>query len=359
MISSYITKSFPLIFIALLSATGCKKAPEQKPEPLPPVTVEKVMAKDIVYKLQRVGSLEAKETVMIKCEAEGRVKGIFFEEGDWVEEGKVLIKIDDAKIKTTMDQLNARLRQTETQLANSIKTLQRKEPLVSEGLVSEQDYDDLVAQIDIEKATLVEIKAQLAHNRELLDDTEVRAPFAGVTSERQISPGDFMRMGDPVVRLVQLDPLEISFQADEKYKQRLRPDQAVTLTVSAYPDRVFNGQVFFISPDIDITTRTFRVKGLVNNAEHLLNPGMFAEVTIETNTHKNALVVPWESVIQLEDEVYVYVIIDNKARKVPVTLGQVGDETAEVLGDLEAGQFVVVEGKYALHEGMEVEIIED
>jgi RND family efflux transporter MFP subunit len=258
-----------------------------------------------------------------------------------------------------MDQLKARLRQTETQLANSLKTLGRKEPLVDEGLVSKQDYDDLLARIDIEKATLVEIRAQLAHNRELLDDTEVRAPFVGVTSERQVSIGDFLRIGDPVVQLVQLDPLEISFHVDEQYKQYLKPQQPVTLTVSAYPHQVFHGEVFFVSPDIDIATRTFLVKGRINNEEHLLNPGMFAQVSIDTETHKDALVVPWESVIQLEDEVYVYVVGNTTARKVAVTLGHISGNAAEVFGELEAGQLVVREGKYALSDGAQVRIISE
>lgn len=354
---SFLIRIFPIVFVMLFSAAGCNNGVEEEPDPRPPVAVDKVISEDIIYKLQRVGSLEAKETVMIKCEAEGRIQDILFEEGGWVEKDSILIKIDDAKIKTTMDQLKARLRQTETQLANSLKTLKRKEPLVNEGLVSQQDYDDLIARIDIEKATLVEIKAQLAHNRELLEDTEVRAPFSGATSERQVSPGDFMRMGDPIVRLVQLNPLEISFRVDEKYKEYLTPRLPVTVTVAAYPDQTFKGEVFFISPDIDITTRTFLVKGRIDNKMLLLNPGMFAEVTIETKTHKDALIVPWKSVIQLEDETYVYVVTDGTAHKVPITLGQLSEESAEVFGDLEPGQAVVTDGKYTVKDGTAVKII--
>ena len=116
-----------------------------------------------------------------------------------------MIKLNDAKIKATMAQLQARLHQMQIQLANSERTLQRKEPLVKEELVSKQDFDDLQSRIEVEKATLKEIKAQRAHNGELLDDTEVRAPFAGAVSERKISVGDFLRMLNPVVQLVQLN----------------------------------------------------------------------------------------------------------------------------------------------------------
>ncbi|MFH0812495.1 MAG: efflux RND transporter periplasmic adaptor subunit [Pseudomonadota bacterium] len=353
-------KEYVVLFIVMLVLfLGCKKKEEaqQKNDEAIPVTVGKVSTMDITYPLQRVGSLEAKESVVLKAESEGRVTEIFFEEGDWVNAGHLLVKIDDAKIKTTMNQLEARIHQLEIQLANSERTLSRKEPLVKEDLVSKQDFDDLTSKIEIEKATIKEIKAQLAHNRELLQDTEIRAPFPGATSERQISVGDFLRIGDPIVRLVQLNPLEVSFRVDEKYKPYLYLKQPVTVTVAAYPEKKFQGEVYFISPDVDITTRTFLVKSRIANNENLLNPGMFAGVTIITETHKDALTVPWESVVQLEEEVYVYVVNTETAKKIPVKLGQVSEQVAEVFGDLKSGQSVVKEGKFALRDGAKVKII--
>jgi len=336
---------------------GCGKKEATKHDEAIPVTIGKVTSMDLTYTLQRVGSLEAKESVLLKAEAEGSITGIFFEEGDWVKEGQVLVKLNDAKIKASMAQLQARLHQMQVQLANSERTLQRKEPLVKEELVSKQDFDDLQSRIEVEKATLKEIRAQLAHNGELLDDTEVRAPFAGAISERKISVGDFLRIGDPVVQLVQLNPLEVAFRVDEKYKTNLYPQQPVALMVAAYPGKKFQGEVYFISPDIDISTRTFLVKSRVANDQALLNPGMFAEVTIATEVHKNALVVPWESVIQLEDETYLYVVNTTTAKKVSVKLGLVSEGLAEVFGSLKEGQSVVREGKYALHDGSKVKIV--
>ncbi len=353
---SYKRTLMALLVIPFLIGSCEKKETTNHDETIP-VTIGKVTLKDLSYTLQRVGSLEAKESVMLKAEAEGSITGIFFEEGGLVKEGQVLVTLDNAKIKATMAQLDARLRQMEVQLANSERTLQRKEPLVKEDLVSKQDIDDLRSKIEIEKATLKEIKAQRAHNQELLDDTEVRAPFAGTVSERKISVGDFLRIGDPVVQLVQLNPLEVAFRVDEKYKTNLYPQQPVTLTVSAYPGKKFQGEVYFISPDIDIATRTFLVKSLIANETNDLNPGMFAQVTLVTEVHKNALMVPWESVIQLENETYLYVVNTTTVKKVPVKLGLVSGALAEVSGSLKAGQSVIREGKYALHDGSKVRIV--
>jgi len=347
-----------LLVLAVIFGCQNKEPSQQKAEEGVLVTVGEVKTMDFEYRLNRVGTLETKESVTVKAEAEGTVEGIFFEEGEAVESGQLLVKLDDAKIKTTIQQLEARLRQLELQLANSERTRERKRPLVKEDLVSKQDFDDLETKLQIEKATVKEIIAQLAHNRELLRDTEICAPFSGVTSERQVSIGDFLRIGDPVVRVVQLNPLEISFRVDEKDKTHLFLDQPVEVSVAAYPDKKFTGNVYFISPDIDISTRTFLVKGRIGNDQNLLNPGMFAEVAIVTQTHKNALVVPWESVVQLENEIYLYVVNTDTAKKVPLKLGLVKGEIAEVFGELKRGQHVVVEGKYALRDGAKVKIQE-
>ena len=270
-----------MLLLMMGACFGCNKGQEVRPkkEEVIPVTVGKVKTMDVTYRLQRVGSIEAKESVMVKAESEGRVTGIFFEEGDKVAAGKLLVKLDDTKIKTTMNQLQARLSQLEIERANSERTLERKKPLVNADLISKQDFDDLETKISIERETIKEVKAQLAHNQELLNDTEIVTPFSGTTSERHVSIGDFLRVGDPIVRVVQLNPLEVSFRVDESYKSRLYPGQPLTVKVSAFADKDFHGEVYFVSPDIDIDTRSFLVKSRIANDENLLNPGMFAEVS--------------------------------------------------------------------------------
>lgn len=343
------------LLIACCISCGKGDKSSHETEEIFPITIGKSEVRDVIYRLHQVGTLEAKEAVMLKAETDGRVVNINFEEGGTVKSGQLLVKLDDSKIKTKIDQLQARLVQLKIQSDNSQRTLERKRPLLEEELVSRQDFDDLESKIKIERATIKEIEANLAHSRELFKDTEIRSPFSGVTSERMVSVGDFLKVGDPVVLVVQLNPLEISFRVDEKYKSRLYLKQAITITVSAYPERIFSGEVFFISPDIDINTRSFLVKGRVSNKKKLLSPGMFSEVIIVTKIHKNALTIPWESVIQLEDEVYLYKIDGQRVKKVSIKLGLVSEGAAEIWGDLKTGQEVVIEGKYALYEGARVQ----
>ncbi len=353
-------KSVPAMFLLVwISCMGCDKNEQsfQQNEAGIPVLMGQVETKDVIYSLHQVGTLKAKQSVMIKSEVEGKIIKIFFREGDAVKSGMLLVKLDDSKIIKKIDRLQARMAQLKIQLANSKRTLERKRPLAKEDLVSKQNLDDLESKIKIEQASIREVGAELDFNREIFKDTEIRSPFPGVTSEKVVNLGGFLKVGDPVVMVVQLDPLEISFRADEKYKPRLYLKQPITITVSAYPERRFSGEVCFVSPDIDVSTRSFLVKGLLLNHEKLLNPGMFAEIAIVTEVHKNALIVPWESVIQLENETYLYKIDDDNAIKVPIKLGLVfNDGTAEVSGDLKPGEKIVTEGKFALYDHARIKV---
>ncbi|MBW1855519.1 MAG: efflux RND transporter periplasmic adaptor subunit, partial [Deltaproteobacteria bacterium] len=126
------------------------------------------------------------------------------------------------------------------------------------------------------------------------------------------------------------------------------------VNVEAYPEEEFSGIIYFISPDIDTSTRTFMVKAKIPNQENKLNPGMFANATITTETHHNAMVIPWEALVVKEDETYVFRIDSNSAKKVPVKIILVFEGQAEVEGSLSPGASVVKEGKFSLKDGDKV-----
>jgi len=226
---------------------------------------------------------------------------------------------------------------------------------VAQDLVSRQQFDNLETEIEETKSQIIQAKADLARQKERLSYTVIKAPFSGIAGVRTFSVGHYLKVGDQVVTIVDLDLLEISFQAPEKFKSRLFIGQDVILTVDAYPEKTFEGNVFFISPQVDLNLRTFQVKAKVVNTPPLLNPGMFAHVKMITDVHEKALTVPWESVIQTESETYLYVVEGEVARKVPVRLGKITSEWAEVLDRaLLPGVTVILEGKFAVKDGMKV-----
>jgi len=356
---------FALIIPAFLVAalfSGCTEkdgeAAKTAEVRLTPVITGKTEPKTVRDTLSNVGTLKASREVSVRAEIEGKVIAILFEEGKSVEKGQILVKLDAAKTEAEIRNVEARIRQLQIRLTNKERTLERNRPLVERNVVSQQHYDDLKAEVEEIKAEIAQAQADLSRQKERLADTIIRAPFDGVAGAREISPGDYLKTGDPVLSVVDLDPLEISFQVPERFKPRLSVGQGVSLKVDAYPGRVFKGEISFIAPRVNLDTRTFQVKAEVRNKPPLLNPGMFARVDVTTGVRENALAVPWESIIQTENETYLYILDEEKiARKVSVRLGQVTPEWAEVLHpELPAGKPVVTEGKYAVKDGMKVEV---
>ena len=346
-----------LLLIFLLVYTGCtneKDIVNKGTRPVPVITGLS-SKQNVEYIIHQVGTIEAKQTVMIRSEIDGIIEQIEFKEGGKVKKGDVLVTLDSAKKHAEIRSLEAYLRQLELRLANKNRTLERNRPLVEQELVSRLYFDDLQTEAEETQAKIEQTNANINLKKEELSDTIVRAPFEGVTGARNISIGHYLKKGDPIVSVVDLENLEISFQVPERYKPRISTGQEIILTVAPFPERKFKWKIFFIAPAIDINTRSFQVKAGRDNRNHLLNPGMFAKVKLITEIHENAVTVPWESVIQNEAETYIYTVKNNIAKKIFVRLGKITDNRAEILEpDIPVGTEVVLEGKYNLKDGFKI-----
>jgi len=357
--------SSPLLLAVLLSCLGlacpaCQSGETKKatkPQRQTLVTTAPVAERQVVYTLEQVGSLKASERAILRSEVAGTVSRILFNQGSEVPKGKVLVRLDDTKIRAEIRHLQARIEQLKVRLAFKSKTLKRNEVLLKRSAIAQHRYDELATEVKETELAISQVKAELARQQDMLADTVIRAPFAGVVGAKDISPGDYLKVGAPVVELVVLDPLEMDFLVPERYKGKLSLGQKVDLRVAAEGERRFQGEIVFISPTVEVKTRSFLVKAKVANPDHRLNPGMFARVSLVTEVHPQAKVVPWASVIQTETETYIYLLEGDIARKTPIKLGRVTAEWAEVLGPpLEPGTLVLVEGKFAARDGNKVSL---
>lgn len=348
---------FMAVFLFSFLLPGCTKRKEEvkKETPAVPVITGKTSVRRVEYRLNQVGSLEASQEVTIRSEIEGRIVEIVFSEGSEVKKGQILLLLDAAKIKAEILNLEARIDQLQIRLANKKRTLERIRPLVERDLISQLRFDDLQTEIQEIEEEITQGRSTLAFQKERLSDTVIRAPFDGTADVRNISSGDYLKVGDSVVTIVDLDPLDMTFQVPERFKPRLVIGGEVVLRVDPYPDRTFMGMISFVAPRVDVKTRTFQVKARVDNIQGLLNPGMFARVEVVTDIHESALTAPWESIIQTEDGTYIYTVFENLARKVPVRLGKITSEWAEIFdADLKPGVNVILEGKFAVKDGARV-----
>ncbi|MCB2185209.1 MAG: efflux RND transporter periplasmic adaptor subunit [Deltaproteobacteria bacterium] len=363
-LSRFASKALGLVALwaglAVLAGGGCGSAGDQPAAVAPPdtpVTVGEVVPRRVEYLLERVGTLQSSDQVTLRAELAASVDSIAFTQGGDVKAGELLVKLDGETITSEIHRLEAQINQLEVRLANQKRTLERNRPLVKEKLVSQLKFDELETGIKEAELAVTQARAELSRQQELLADTEIRAPFAGVVGAKTISVGDYLKAGDPVVTVVDLDPLELSFQVPERYKSRLSLGQTVKVRVASEGEKALEGQIFFIAPLVDTSTRTFQVKARVANPQRRLNPGMFARVELVTEVHPDAATVPWDSIIQTEDEAFLYTVTGGVAHKVPIKLGWVTTGWAEVLAPpLPPGSQVVRQGKFAAKDGQKVSV---
>jgi membrane fusion protein (multidrug efflux system) len=198
-------------------------------------------------------------------------------------------------------------------------------------------------------------EADLALARARLDKARITAPFAGIAGARHVSPGAYLRPGDAITQLAQIDSLRVTFAAPELYLGRLGEGSTVRVRTSAFPDLVVVGTVDVVAPVLDRDSRTAEVVAHVDNPGRRLRPGMSAEVTVVLDQRPGALTIPAEAVFFQGRQAFVYAVgEDGQVAQTAVELGTRSARLVEVVSGLEAGQTVVRAGHQKLFPGAKV-----
>ncbi|MBL8660419.1 MAG: efflux RND transporter periplasmic adaptor subunit, partial [Rhodospirillales bacterium] len=206
------------------------------------------------------------------------------------------------------------------------------------------------ASLDSDRA-----KVDLAEAR--LDKTRITAPFSGMIGLRRVSVGDYVSSGEDLVNLESIDPIKVDFRIAERHLSDLRAGQELELEVDAYPGRRFRGRVFAVDPQVDPGGRSIALRAEVPNPDGLLRPGLFSRIRLVLNVRDDAITVPEQAIIPVGEERYVFTVVDGKAVKTKITLGQRGPGWVEVTRGLSAGDVVVTAGQLKIREGSAVEVM--
>lgn len=324
---------------------GCKPGTGSESQSMPVVQVIALppQIESVTEKLSLIGSMAANEMVEIRSETEGIALHILFDEGQKVSKNDMLIQLDARELQSMLEESQANLKAAEAQYI-------RNKELLADDLVSKQDFDVISARYEATKA-LVQIQTKR------LDETQIRAPFDGVTGERRVSPGQVITPATVLTWLVNLDPIKVEFNVPEKFLGAVKIGQTSELKVAAFPNETFIGEVYFIAPFVDPLTRTALVKARVPNPDSRLIPGMFANLDLNLTIREEALVIPEAAISQIltENEAVVFVV-DNESnaqmRTVKVGLRLPG--RIEILSGLEASDQVIVEGLQKIGPGSKV-----
>ena len=280
--------------------------------------------------LTAVGSLRSDETIVLRPEVAGRVAEIAFREGERVSKGQVLVRLDDSVQKADMDRARANLNLSRTKHERAVD-------LRNKGFVSSQALDELDNSVKVAEAD-----AELMTAR--VNKMTLRAPFAGTIGLRQASIGDYVKEGQDIVNLESLDPLKVDFRLPELALSQVRDGQTLQIALDALPDRAYDGKVFAINPLIDANGRAIVIRAQVPNRDGKLRPGMFARVRLFTNDNKDAIVIPEEALFPVGDDKFVYKVVEGKAARQKVEIGQRREGRVEIVNGLGRDDVVVTAG---------------
>ena len=333
----------------LLNLSACKPSASAPPGPSAkkPQRVEVVSLQrdDLVETLNVTCTLEANESVAIQPELSGIVREIAFAEGQTVEKGALLARLDDAELKAQVAEAEAR-----ADLARI--NLVRSESLASDGTLAQAEIDRVRSEARAADAALDLLRVRLARTR-------LEAPFAGTLGARRLSVGDYATPSSVLTTLDDLSQLKLSFRVPERNIPLVRPGTRVSAEVRVGANErpvVADGEVFFVSASIDPALRASEVKALLRTPPPELRPGMFASVRIQLSTREQVLVVPEAALLAGQNGTQL-IAVDTKdgarvARYLPVETGLRVGGRVEVrpLGGaaLEPGTRIVSSGAGAL-----------
>lgn len=337
----------------------------------PPQTVSATAAKQLAWRKYSptIGTLSAVKGVDVSSELAGKIVSIAFESGDDVQQGQLLVQLDDR-------QEQALLRQYQAQEALDKTIFERATALRKRNLNSRQDLDNAREQYKM-------AQAQVAQERAVIAKKTIRAPFSGITGIRQVNLGQYVTAGQAIVNLEQLDPLYLTFTLPQAQVSSVHLGQDIAIHVDAYPGREFTGKVTAINPAVNDQSRALQAQATVPNNDRLLRPGMFADVKVLADTGQKVTVVPATAISYslYGDSVYVLTPTDGEASAAGGAAGnkaanaksgsstpangasriytakQVFVKTGEQRGDLVAvtginpGTLVVTAGQIKLHSG--------
>jgi membrane fusion protein (multidrug efflux system) len=287
-----------------------------------------------------IGTLRSDESVSIRPEVSGRISEILFREGQGVERGEVLVRLD-ASVQM------AEAKQAEANLALARSRVERARDLHAKNFISAQAKDEAESNFKVAQAT-----HDLAQAR--LTKLEIRAPFSGIVGLRQVSAGDYVKDGQEIANLEGIDPLKVDFRVPEIFLKKVGVNQSLQVTLDALPDRIFGGRVYAIKPLVDAGGRALVVRATVKNSGAALRPGMFARVRLLTSDRSDALTIPEQSLVPSGDDFYVFRVVDGRAARTKVEIGQRQAGLVEIVAGLSAGDTVVTAGQTKIRDGASV-----
>ena len=355
-----------LLILAALPACSPDTEKNKKETPPVPVTTAKAEERDIPVTLRVVGRAEAYESVTLKSRVDGQVAAVVFSEGQHVRKGDLLVQLDPTDFAARLQQAGATSARDAALLDKTHADVARYTALKEKNFVSDEKVNEVRTNEAAAAANLRASKAAEQVARLQSSYTAIRAPFDGIVGARVVFPGSSVKTNETVLAVVnRMQPLLVSFSVPEKHLSRLRAAVAAgkadgkgmqaDITLPADGSKHFVGTVHFLDNAVDATTGTIQLKARLPNADEMLTPGQFVNVSLLLDTLRNAVTVPREAIQQGADGNFVYVVKDDHrvdVRRVETAASDSG--VTAIAKGLQAGETVVTDGQLRLTPGAKI-----
>ena len=331
-----------VLAVVAFKILGTKTDTGQKLKGPPRVTVVAARRESMVHALRFNGDVLPAQQAGVFAKVNGTLERCYADIGDRVAAGQVLARIDSTE-------LAQQARQAAATWVNAGTAYARSKELADQNLVSKQDLDNAEAALKVARAVYDNARTRLGY-------ASVAAPFAGYITKRFLDPGAVVTATNATLFLLaDLEVVKVMVSVLEKDVPLVSKGMTATMTVDAYPGKIFRGNVARLSQAIDLGTRTMMVEIDVPNREHFLKGGMFATVDAIVAVHDTVITLPAEAVLKDGNSAYVYVADGSVARRVVVSTGIERDNRVEILSGVGDGQRVITSGQAMLRDGAPIQ----
>jgi membrane fusion protein (multidrug efflux system) len=304
----------------------------------PLVRLEQPHRETVINALQFTGDVVAIQQAGIFSKVSGNLDRVYADMGMRAQRGQLLALIDTTE-------LHQQFQQAEATSENARLTFRRTKDLFAQHLVSQQDLDNSEATMKVTAAVFEAAKTRLSYAR-------ITAPFAGTVTKRYLDPGALVTPNNSTLfTLMDLDQMKIIVNVLEKDIPRIAVGKAAIISVDAFPDIKFEGKITRLSEAVDPGTRTMAVEIDIPNRGHTLKPGMFANVTLVVEEHRDAVTVPTVALLKDDKGYFLYTAARDTARRVRVTLGWEQGERTEIRTGLDDAQAIITTGQQFVKDG--------
>lgn len=293
------------------------------------------------YTVNVTGTVVADEFVDLNSEVAGKVESILFREGQDVVKGQLLITLNDDELEAELEKLKF-----SQQLNEDNEFRQRK--LLDKEAISREEYEIALTTLNTSKAEIKLLEARLTKHK-------IVAPFSGKIGLREVSIGSYLNPGTKIARIYKIDPVKIDFSIPGRYLGDINVGDQLNFTVDAY-EEVFRGEIYALEPQIDVQSRSIKLRASSPNPEKKLLPGQFVKISLILDKITNAILVPAIAVIPELNQTKVFVLDEGKVATRIVKTGIRTADQVQVVEGLQPGDIVITSGLLQIRPGMKVNV---